>query len=247
MTIKKIIGIVSCKGGVGKSTLAVNLAVLLSFLNGKRVGLLDADIHGPNHPRMLGLSDTQLMTFSKNKLLPKKCFKLLSMSIGYFLKADSSVLLRGPMIGNTVNYLFRNTEWENLDILIIDFPPGTGDIYLSILRDIKIDDVFLVTTPQLTAVEDLMRSVSMLKKFNINILGLLENMKFYKCNSCNYSNYIYVNNNIKTLVNKLGLSKSYELPLHSFISKSSNIGVPFVLDKFCLQYTRVIKDMSLLL
>ncbi len=248
MVIKRIVGIVSCKGGVGKSTLAVNLAVFLSYYCKKRVGLLDADIYGPNHPRLLGLLETQLIKFNNNRLLPKKIFNLLSMSMGYFIKPESSVLLRGPIIGNTVNYLFNNTDWGHLDILVIDFPPGTGDVYLNILRDIKISDVFLVTTPQLISLEDLKRSISMLEKFNINILGLLENMKFYNCITCDSLNYIYTKNkDNRRLINKFNLTNLYELPLHSFISKSSNIGIPFVLDKSCLNFVSVIKKMSLLL
>jgi len=246
MTIKKIVGVISCKGGVGKSTLAVNLAVLLSSFYNKRVGLLDADIHGPNHPRMLGLLNDANIDIEDKVLLPKRRFNVASMSMGYFLKPDASVLLRGPMVSNLASYLFKHTDWGDLDILIVDFPPGTGDIHLSMLRDIKFDGVFLITIPQLVSIEDVQRSIDMLKKFNIKIFGLLENMKFYKCNTCKSVNYIYGNTgDIKQIIDGFAFLNIYELPLHSFIGESSNVGVPFVISNLHPDVTSVIKRMAL--
>lgn len=247
MSIKKIVGIMSCKGGVGKSTLAVNLAVTLAFFYGKKVGLLDADIHGPNHPKMLGfLQDSKdEMKFGEEKLVPKKCHGILSMSMGYFLNSNSSVLLRGPMASNTVNYFLKKTDWGCLDILIVDFPPGTGDIYLSMLRDITFDCVYLITTPQLVSIEDLRRSISMLKKFDVYILGILENMKYYKCNNCKVINHIYgKNNEVKMLADSFNIPFIHELPLDVVISNSSNSGTPFVLSSSSENLSSVLKSIA---
>jgi len=244
MKAKKIIGIVSCKGGVGKSTLAVNLSVLLSSFYFKRVGLLDADIHGPNHPRFLGSSNDLKINIQNKSLIPKKKYNVMSMSMGYFLGQRSSALLRGPMVSNTLNYLYTNTQWDMLDVLIIDFPPGTGDVYLSMLRDIKFDGVFLVTTPQTVSIEDVKRSIFMLNKFNVNILGILENKKYYECNTCGSYNYIYgYSDNFKKLVSEFKISNVYGLPLHMDISKSSNTGIPFIFYESCYQHTLVLNKI----
>lgn len=247
MTIKKIVGVMSCKGGVGKSTLAVNLAIALSLFFNKKVGLLDADVYGPNHPKMLGLSNNikNEIKFCKEKLFPKKSFGIFSMSMGYFLDLSSSVLLRGPMVSNTINYLLKQTDWGELDFLVIDFPPGTGDIYLSMLRDITFDFIYLVTTPQALSIEDLRRSICMLKKFDVNVFGILENMKIYVCDNCKVIHYIYGNNDdVKILAKEFNISFIYELPLDVVVSESSNLGIPFVLFKSCESIVSVIKSMA---
>ena len=189
MNIKKIIGIISCKGGVGKSTLAINISLALKTYYNKKVGLLDADIYGPNHPSMLGIHESQ-NNINDQILYPKEKFGIFSMSMGYFLNENSAVLLRGPMISNTIKYLFNKTNWGDLDYLIIDFPPGTGDIYLSLLRDLTFDGIILITTPQTSSLEDLKRSINMLKKFDIKIYSLIENMKYYKCKHCDQENQL---------------------------------------------------------
>ncbi len=245
LNIKRVIGIVSCKGGVGKSTLAVNVSVLLSFFLKKKVGLLDADIYGPNHPEMLGLSKDKKINFNEKFLSPKEKYNLLSMSMGYFLDVNSPILFRGPMVSSVINLLLKKTNWGFLDLLVIDFPPGTGDIYLSLLRDIKIDGVFLVTTPQLVSIGDVKRSVSMLRKFNISILGILENMRCYKCIYCGSFNYIHKSlSEVENLRNVCNLTFVHKLPLHNYISESSNKGIPFVLNKKCSDLTLVVKDIA---
>ena len=225
----KVIGIISCKGGVGKSTLAVNLSVLLSSFYFKKVGLLDADLYGPNHPQLFGLKNNSYINKVGKFLLPKVKYGVKLMSFGFFLKENSSVLLRGPVLSNTLKYLYNNTKWGDLDVLIVDFPPGTGDIYLSMLRDIKFDGVFLVTMSQLVSFSDLKRSIAMLDKFDINILGILENKKFYKCYSCKSSNFIYGNLELfRSLKNNINCFDIYSIPVDSCISRASNIGTPFV-------------------
>ncbi len=244
MTINKIIGIVSCKGGVGKTTASINLSAALNFYYKKNTGLLDADIYGPNHPSMLGLSNYNL-NINNKKIEPKKTFGFYSMSFGYFLNKNSSVLLRGPMISNTINYLFNKTAWGNLDHLIIDFPPGTGDIYLSLLRDIKINGVFLITTSQLPSLEDIRRSINMIKKFNIKIYGILENMTHYSCNNCKAINYINKNNNnLKEIITDFNIKNIYKLPFDNTIVESINLQKPCVIYKPEAKASIIFKDMA---
>lgn len=233
MNIKSIIGIVSCKGGVGKSTFAVNIAVALANFYNMKIGLLDADIYGPNHSRLLGVSESDFlkMNISDKSFLPVLKHGVYSMSFGYFLNVESAVLLRGPIISNTIKYLFNSTKWGNLDILVVDFPPGTGDIYLSLLRDISFSGVVLVTIPQMVSVDDVRKSILMLKKFNIHIYCLIENMKYLLCENCNHLNYFHgVNSFGLNLAKEFNIFNFYELRLDKFIGERSNNGVPFILD-----------------
>lgn len=225
---KKIFGIASCKGGVGKSTIAINLAITLSTFYNKKIGLLDADIYGPSHPSLLGISEKK--NIQTEMFIPEKKFNIVSMSIGYFINENSSILLRGPMISNTLNHLIKNTDWGNIDILIIDFPPGTGDIYLSLLRDFKINGMLLITIPQIISTIDVKKSILMLNKFNINIFGLLENMKYYKCKTCNTRNEMYDNNDmsVTNLITEFNIKRIYSLDFDYDISKSCSSGQPFM-------------------
>ncbi|HIH2763427.1 MAG TPA: P-loop NTPase [Candidatus Azoamicus sp.] len=215
---KNIIGIASCKGGVGKSTISINLAISLAKFYNKKIGLLDADIYGPSHPKLLGISETKNM--NSEFFIPEEKYNIKSMSIGYFIKENSSVLLRGPMISNTLNHLIKNTLWGDIDILIIDFPPGTGDIYLSLLRDFNINGIFLVTIPQIISTIDVKKSIFMLNKFNINLFGLIENMKHYICKKCKTKNEIYDDeNSVLNLIKEFDIKNNYSLDFDHDISK----------------------------
>lgn len=241
MTIKKIIGIMSCKGGVGKSTLSVNLAVAMATFFNKSVGLLDADLYGPNHARFLGIDNKISLNLQDKKFIPFIKYGVKSMSFSYFIDSNSSVLLRGPMISNTIKYMFNNTDWGNLDILFIDFPPGTGDIYLSLLRDINFYGVFLITTPHLIAIDDVRRSIFMLKSFNIKILCLIENMKYFFCKKCMTVNSISTNNDYaKDLAKEFLIEDYYSLPFINYIGESSNSGIPFFLSESCNEDVKAI-------
>jgi len=245
LDIKNTIGIVSCKGGVGKSTASVNIALSLNIFCKNKVGLLDADIYGPNHPRMLGVNDKISKNISNNIIIPKSKYNILSMSMGYFLDEDSSVLLRGPMLGNTILYLLYNTSWGNLDTLVIDFPPGTGDIYLSLFKHIKLNGVILVATPQSVVLDDLIKSLVMLKKFNIPILGLLNNMSSYICSNCGFKDNIYgTDKELRNIVKKFNIPFSYNIPLDKKISMSCDIGIPMVIKYPDSDISNVYKKIS---
>lgn len=240
---KKVIGIMSCKGGVGKSTIAINFSTFIASFLFKKVGLLDADIHGPNHENFLGIKNKKI-EIEKKMLIPKKKHNTLSMSFGYFLEKDSAVLLRGPMASNTINYLYNNTSWGNLDFLFIDFPPGTGDIHLSILRDINFYGIYLITIPNIVSIEDVKKSFQMLKKFNIKILGIVENMSEYECVKCKHSEKIYGDKNYeKFYKNELNLKNIYKIKINSLISKSSNKGLPFIYYESIKKQNLIFQDM----
>lgn len=241
--IKNIIGIASCKGGVGKSTLAVNIAITLSKFFKKNVGLLDADIYGPSHPNLLGIDKKKIIQ-NNDLITPEKKYEILSMSIGYFLKEDSSILLRGPMISNTINYIIKKTNWGELDYLIIDFPPGTGDVYLTLLRDFKFNGIFLITIPHIISTIDVKKSIIMLKKLNINILGLIENMKYYTCKNCNEKNELYgEDNSVGELIKEFNIKKKYSLNFDLKISESCIKGVPIAYNLIDTPTINLLKDI----
>lgn len=187
--IKNIIPIISGKGGVGKSTVAANLALALSFL-GCRVGLLDSDIYGPSIPTLFNIpTDTQILGLddshkSEKFILPVKSKNIKLMSVGFLVDTDSAMIWRGPMITSVSMQMFFNVAWGELDYLIIDMPPGTGDIQLTIMQKINIAGAIIVATPERLAIADALRAKSMLDKMNIPILGLVENMSYIICSAC---------------------------------------------------------------
>ncbi len=187
--VKNIIAVASGKGGVGKSTTAVNLALALAA-EGANVGILDADIYGPSIPTMLGLSgfpDSE----DKKTMMPKMAYDIQTMSIGYLVEADQAMIWRGPMVTNALQQLLRDTNWKNLDYLIIDLPPGTGDIQLTLAQQIPVSGAVIVTTPQDIALIDAQRGLAMFNKVNVPVLGIVENMSIHICSQCGHEEAIF--------------------------------------------------------
>ncbi len=187
--IKNIIAVASGKGGVGKSTTAVNLALALAS-EGATVGILDADIYGPSIPTMLGLSgfpDSE----DKKTMMPKIAYGIQTMSIGYLVEADQAMIWRGPMVTNALQQLLRDTNWKDLDYLIIDLPPGTGDIQLTLAQQIPVSGAVIVTTPQDIALIDAQRGLGMFAKVNVPVLGIVENMSLHICSECGHEEAIF--------------------------------------------------------
>jgi ATP-binding protein involved in chromosome partitioning len=187
--IKNIIAVASGKGGVGKSTTSVNLALALAA-EGAQVGILDADIYGPSIPTMLGLSGLPESRDNKT-MLPKTAYGIQTMSIGYLVEADQAVIWRGPMVTNALQQLLRDTNWNNLDYLIIDLPPGTGDIQLTLSQQIPVSAAIIVTTPQDIALIDAQRGLAMFNKVNVPVLGIVENMSMHICSNCGHAEPIF--------------------------------------------------------
>ena len=187
--IKNIIAIASGKGGVGKSTTAVNLALALAA-EGANVGILDADIYGPSIPTMLGLSGYPESRDNKT-MMPKVAYNIQTMSIGYLVDAGQAMIWRGPMVTNALQQLLRDTNWDNVDYLIVDLPPGTGDIQLTLSQQIPVSGAIIVTTPQDIALIDAQRGLGMFQKVNVPVLGIVENMSMHICSNCGHSEPIF--------------------------------------------------------
>ena len=222
--IKNIIAVASGKGGVGKSTTAVNLALAL-IAEGANVGILDADIYGPSIPTMLGLSGYPDSVDNKT-MVPKMAYGLQSMSIGYLINADQPLIWRGPMATNMLQQLLRDTNWVEIDYLIIDLPPGTGDIQLTLAQQIPVSGAIIVTTPQDIALIDAQRGLSMFEKVNVPVLGIIENMGMHICSECGHTEAIFGEGGGIAMSKKNKVELLGSLPLDIAIRQNADSGKP---------------------
>ncbi|MCK9608760.1 MAG: iron-sulfur cluster carrier protein ApbC [Methylomonas sp.] len=224
--VKNIIAVASGKGGVGKSTTSVNLALALAA-EGAEVGILDADIYGPSIPTMLGLSG-QPETLDGKFLLPKISFGVQTISIGYLVDPDQPMIWRGPMVTGALQQLLTQTQWSNLDYLIIDLPPGTGDIQLTLAQQIPLSGAVIVTTPQDIALIDAQRGLGMFEKVNVPILGLVENMSIHICSNCGHEEAIFGKGGGLAMAEKNNIELLGSLPLDINIRQQADSGRPTV-------------------
>lgn len=226
--IKHIILITSGKGGVGKSTTAANLAAALA-LEGAAVGLLDADIYGPSIPTMFGLAGEKI-TSADNKLMqPKRAYGVYLQSIGFLVDPSQASVWRGPMASQALLQLLNETLWPELDYLIVDMPPGTGDIQLTMAQKLPVSGVVVVTTPQDVALSDAEKAISMCRQVNIPLLGLIENMSFYQCGHCGNRDDIFGTEGGLQLAERYQVPVLGQLPLQKHIRQQSDCGEPVVL------------------
>jgi ATP-binding protein involved in chromosome partitioning len=225
--VKNIVAVASGKGGVGKSTVAANLAAALASF-GLKVGLLDADVYGPSQPALLGVSGAQLRIREK-RILPIEVHGLNLMSMGFLMKPGESVIWRGPMLHGMMQQFCRDVEWGETDFLIIDLPPGTGDISLSLSQMIEITTSLIVSTPQDLALEVATKAAAMFGKLEVPILGLVENMSFYCCPNCGQRDDIFNHGGAAGAAANLGLTVLGEIPLNSSVRRAGDAGVPLVL------------------
>ena len=223
--VKNIIAIASGKGGVGKSTVSINLASAFSLI-GKKVGILDADIHGPSIPHMLGLKGKPELN-SKKKIVPFEFRGMKVMSIGFLVDEDQPVVWRGPMVHSAIKQMATDTDWGDLDILIIDMPPGTGDAQITVSQHLPLNGAIIVSTPQPVALNDAIKAIGMFKKVNIDILGIIENMSYLLLADGTKEN-IFGENGAKEMSKNLNIKFINEIPLDKKIRESSDNGVPFV-------------------
>lgn len=223
--ISKIIAVASGKGGVGKSTVAVNLALGLKAM-GANVGLLDADIYGPSVPRLLGLSGKP--DARDNMLAPMDAFGLKAMSIGSIVQADQAMIWRGPMASSALTQMLTDVDWGPLDVLVIDMPPGTGDIQLTLAQRVPLAGAVIVSTPQDIALIDARKGIAMFGKTNVPILGLIENMSYYQCPKCGDTAHIFGHGGARETAAELGVPFLGEIPLHLAIRELSDAGTPVV-------------------
>lgn len=228
--IGKIIAIASGKGGVGKSTLTVNLALALARLD-KKVGILDADIYGPSFPTMLGLvkpsKSPSPSVNEQKKMLPIMAFGLPTMSIGYLIpEQETPMVWRGPMVSQAIQQLTFGTLWPELDYLLVDLPPGTGDIQLTLLQKIPVDGVIIITTPQEMALADARKALNMFKKFEVPILGIVENMSHHICSSCGHNEAIFGSQGGEKMAEKAEVPFLGQVPIESRIQSDIDNGTP---------------------
>lgn len=224
--VKNIVAVASGKGGVGKSTTSVNLALALAA-EGARVGILDADIYGPSIPTMLGLSGQPEVVDGKT-MLPKVSFGIQTISIGYLIDADQPMIWRGPMVTGALQQLLNQTRWDDLDYLIIDLPPGTGDIQLTLAQQIPVSGAIIITTPQDIALIDAQRGLGMFQKVNVPILGLVENMSMHICSQCGHEEAIFGHGGGLSMAEKNDVELLGALPLDIHIRELADSGRPTV-------------------
>ena len=223
-TVKNIIGVASGKGGVGKSTVSSNLAVALSKL-GLKVGLLDADIHGPSQPRMMGVSKRPASPDGKT-IIPLKAHGVTMMSLGLMLKEDEAVIWRGPMLMGALQQMLNQVEWGQLDVLLIDLPPGTGDVQLTLSQKTEVSGAIIVSTPQDVALLDARKAINMFERMEVPIIGMIENMSSYHCPKCGHEAHIFGHGGAQDDAKKFNLPFLGEIPLELEIREAGDGGTP---------------------
>ncbi|MCF8215485.1 MAG: Mrp/NBP35 family ATP-binding protein [Chlorobium sp.] len=224
--VKNIIAVASGKGGVGKSTVAVNLAVSLAE-TGAKVGLIDADLYGPSIPTMFGIYDAKPEVVNKN-LVPIEKYGVKLMSIGFLIETDTAVIWRGPMASSAIKQFITEVEWGDLDYLIFDLPPGTGDIQLTLVQTIPLTGAVIVTTPQDVALADVSKAVSMFRKVHVPILGLIENMSYYELPDGS-KDYIFGKSGGEKFAKAQGIAFLGSIPIGREVREGGDSGQPFVI------------------
>jgi ATP-binding protein involved in chromosome partitioning len=225
---KNVIAVAAGKGGVGKSTVAVNLALALAR-HGAKVGLLDADVFGPSIPTMLGAPEVPASATKDSRITPALHHGLRVISVGFFVDKGEAVVWRGPMVHRLLQQFLGDVDWGELDYLVCDLPPGTGDVQLSLSQLIPIAGAVMVTTPQEVAIVDVVKGIAMFEKVEIPILGIVENMSFYKCPACGHTDEIFSHGGGKRLAQEVGADFFGEIPIDTRIRFGGDAGVPIVL------------------
>ncbi|XP_070787472.1 iron-sulfur cluster transfer protein NUBPL [Pituophis catenifer annectens] len=229
--VKQVLLVASGKGGVGKSTTAVNVALALAANEPtKAVGLLDADIYGPSIPKMMNLKGNPEVT-SKNLMRPLVNYGISCMSMGFLVEETAPIVWRGLMVMSAIEKLLRQVDWHQLDYLIIDMPPGTGDIQLSISQNIPIAGAVIVSTPQDIALLDAHKGAEMFRKVNVPVLGLIQNMSVFQCPKCKHETHIFGADGVKKLAKNIGIDVLGDIPLHVHIRETSDSGKPIVVSQ----------------
>nr|XP_036586173.1 Iron-sulfur protein IND1 [Colletotrichum truncatum]KAF6796580.1 Iron-sulfur protein IND1 [Colletotrichum truncatum] len=228
--VEKVIAVSSAKGGVGKSTVAANLSLAFARL-GYRAGILDTDIFGPSIPTLFNLSGEPRLS-QNNQLVPMTNYGVKTMSMGYLVPEDDAVVWRGPMVMKAIQQLLHEVDWGNLDILVLDLPPGTGDTQLTITQQIILDGSIIVTTPHTLAVKDAVKGVNMFNKVNTNILGLIQNMSLFKCPHCQGETHVFGSNDrVERLCQDHKINFLGDIPLHPAIGDDADLGKPTVVSE----------------
>lgn len=241
--IKHIIGVASGKGGVGKSTTAVNLALALANL-GQKVAIFDADIYGPSLPTMLSFENTPPVSYNGRVSEPFENFGIKAMSIGSLIDRDTPLVWRGAKACGAIEQLFNETNWGEIDVMVIDMPPGTGDIQITLSQRIDFDGVVIVSTPQDIALIDAVKGVNMFEKIDVKILGIIQNMAYYVCPDCGKKAYIFGQNGAKETAERLGQKFLGEIPLDIHIRENADNGTPIVVAAPDSPHTKAYEEIA---
>jgi ATP-binding protein involved in chromosome partitioning len=225
--VKRFVAVGSGKGGVGKSTTSVNLAIALK-LEGYSVGLLDADVYGPSLPRMLGVSGRPA-SVGGDMVAPLQNFGISLMSMGLLVPDDTAMIWRGPMVQSALTQMLNSVAWGDLDVIVIDLPPGTGDIQISLAQQVNLAGAVIVSTPQDIALLDVVKALTMFQKANVPILGMIENMSYWSCPDCGRVDHIFGKGGVKAEAKKRGLDLLGEIPISAEVRKSSDSGIPIII------------------
>lgn len=224
--IKNIIAVASGKGGVGKSTVSTNLAIALAQ-KGLKIGLMDSDIYGPSVHIMMGIEERPAVT-PEQKIIPIEKFGIQMMSMGFLVDNDAPLIWRGPLVMKAVEQFLRDVVWGELDILLIDLPPGTGDAQLTLVQKTPVNGAVIVTTPQEVALVDARRGLKMFQKVNTKVLGIVENMSYYLCPKCGHKEYIFGENGGKKSADELGVPLLGQVPIEPAVTRAGDQGTPIV-------------------
>ena len=240
--VDAIIAVASGKGGVGKSTTAVNLALGLRD-KGLKVGVLDADIYGPSLPKLLAIREKP-QTIGGNRLKPIERYGLTVMSIGFLVDEETPMIWRGPMVMSAITQMLREVEWGKLDVMVVDMPPGTGDAQLTMAQQVPLKGAVIVSTPQDLALIDARRGVGMFKRVNVPVLGIVENMSYFLCPSCGTRSDIFGHGGAQKEAERLGVAFLGEVPLHMAIRERSDAGLPVVATEPDGAHAKIYRDIA---
>jgi ATP-binding protein involved in chromosome partitioning len=240
--IKNIIAVASGKGGVGKSTTAVNLALALSA-DGANVGILDADIYGPSQPRMLGISGKPESLDGKS-LEPMNSYHLQAMSIGFLVDEETPMIWRGPMVTQALQQLLNDTNWKDLDYLVVDLPPGTGDIQLTLAQQVPVSGAIIVTTPQDIALLDARKGLKMFEKVEVPVLGIVENMSIHICSQCGHEEHIFGEGGGTRMAEQYDVDFLGALPLDKRIREETDSGKPTVVAEPDSRISQIYREIA---
>ena len=240
--VDAVIAVASGKGGVGKSTTAVNLALGLRDL-GLKVGMLDADIYGPSLPKLLAIREKP-QTIGGTRLKPIERYGLTVMSIGFLIDEETPMIWRGPMVMSAITQMLREVEWGKLDVMVVDMPPGTGDAQLTMAQQVPLKGAVIVSTPQDLALIDARRGVAMFKRVNVPVLGVVENMSYFLCPSCGTRSDIFGHGGARQEAGRLGVPFLGEVPLHMTIREKTDSGLPVVATEPDGPHARIYREIA---
>jgi ATP-binding protein involved in chromosome partitioning len=244
--VTHIIAVSSGKGGVGKSTVAVNLAASLA-LEGACVGLMDADVYGPNIPTMLGVTDSPKLVQHPQKgelFVPPVAHGIKVMSMGFLVQGDQPIIWRGPMLHSIVNQFCHKVDWGKLDYLVVDMPPGTGDVQLSMAQIVPVTGAVLVTTPQEVSLQDVRKAYLMFEKVRIPVMGIVENMSYFKCDGCEKKHSIFGSEGGKMLAKKFSTELLAQLPIVPGVREGGDTGRPIVMGQPDSEVAKELRELA---